>query len=301
MRDLAGKRALVTGAASGIGRATALRLAGERADLFLVDVDQVGMEATAAEARRTGVEVATRHADLSRAAGVSAIAREAIDRWAGVDVLVNNAGITYYGYTHEMTDAQWDRLMAINLDAPVRLTRALLPSLLARPEAHVLNVCSVLGLVGLPRVGAYCTSKFGLVGFSQTLRSEYNRSGLGVTALCPGFARTNLFAAAEPRPGASTKAPPAVLCTTPARVARAAVSAIKRNRAVVRVEPFSKALFAFHQSFPTAMDWLLGIGQRRRVKRKAARLAQLSDDRTESIRLQLVEDAARLESLRKAA
>ncbi|MEM6328668.1 MAG: SDR family oxidoreductase [Planctomycetota bacterium] len=291
MRDLAGKRALVTGAASGIGRAIAHRLADERCDLFLLDIDGAGLAHTAAALAASGVEVVTSRCDLADTASIDRAVDQAISRWAGVDLLVNNAGVTYYGHTHEMAAEHWDRLMAVNLLGPVHLTRALLPALLARPEAHVLNVCSVLGLIGLPRVGAYCTSKFGLVGFSETLRAEYNRVGLGVTALCPGLAKTNLFAAAERRPGADAKTPPAALCTTPERVARAALRAIKRNQAVARVEPFSRLLYAARQNFPTALDWLLQLGRRRRIERQRAHLQTLSADPVVALRKAGVEAA----------
>ena len=300
MRHISGKRALVTGAASGIGREIALRLAGEGVHLMLLDIDQVGLKRVAGEASDLGADVVTRYCDVSDAEQIDAAAADAIEQWAGVDILVNNAGITYYGFTHEMTSEQWDRLLAINLHAPLRLTRALLPSLLARPEAHVLNVCSVLGLVGMPRVGAYCTAKFGLVGFSDTLRAEYGRAGLGVTALCPGFAKTNLFSAAEPRPGATQKTPPAVLCTTPQRVAKAAVRAIRRNQAVVRLEPFSRVLYTAKLCFPTVFDWALRMGHRRRTKKKQRQLLALSNDPTAALRMAIDIEAKKLEARRAA-
>ena len=86
--------------------------------------------------------------------------------------------------------------MRVNLLSHIQFTRELLPSLLERRECHVLNVCSMFGLVGMPKVAAYCTIKFGMVGFSESLRNECGREGLGVTALCPGFVDTNLFTTA---------------------------------------------------------------------------------------------------------
>ncbi len=88
-----------------------------------------------------------------------------------------------------MSAEHWDRLLRVNLLSHIQFTRELLPSLLARREAHVLNVCSMFGLVGMPKLAAYCTTKFGMVGFSEALRNECGREGLGVTALCPGFRR----------------------------------------------------------------------------------------------------------------
>lgn len=286
MRDLAGKRALVTGAASGIGRAVTLELARRRVDLFLLDVNDVGLEAAARDARRLGVDVVSRRCDVARSQDLAAAAGEAIERWAGVDVLVNNAGVTYWGMTHFMPAEELEKLLAVNLTGAVRLTRELLPWMLARPRAHVLNMCSVLGLVGLPRVALYCTTKFAMVGFSDSLRSEYGRQGLGVTALCPGLVKTNLFSSARPmRDGEVPRSPPGFLCTSPERVARTAVRAIRRNRRMVLVEPYARALYAAKRWAPGLIDWTLRLGEGKRARRKAQRLAQLSDDPVEALRL----------------
>src|SRR4051794_34719334 len=228
MRVIRGKKALISGASSGIGRAIALRLAREGADLLLVDIDEAGLAETAAEARAAGVTVLTRRCDLALPRDVSSAVAEVLSRWNGVDILVNNAGITYYGKTERMAPDHWDKLLRVNLLAHVQITRELLPTLLARPEAHVLNVCSVLGLIGMPKVTAYCTSKFGLVGFTESLRNEFGREGLGVTALCPGFVRTNLFTSAPLEKDAEEhKTPPRMVTTTPERVANAAIKAIR--------------------------------------------------------------------------
>jgi short-subunit dehydrogenase len=273
MRVIRGKKALVSGASSGIGRAIALRLAREGAHLFLVDIDEKGLAETANEARAAGVEVVTRRCDMSQATEVSSAVAEVLLLWNGVDILVNNAGITYYGKTERMADAHWEKLLRINLLSHVQFTRELLPSLLARDEAHVLNVCSVLGLIGMPKVAAYCTSKFGMVGFSESLRNELGRMGLGVTALCPGFVRTNLFTNAPLEEKVEEhKAPPRIVTTTPERVANAAIKAIYRNRRLVVMEPFARLLYAMKRFAPWLMDGLFHIGRRKRVARKMAEL-----------------------------
>lgn len=275
MRVIRGKKALVSGVASGIGRAIALRLAREGADLFLVDIDEAGMATTAAEARQTGVEVIARRCDLSQPLDVSSAVAEVLARWNGVDILVNNAGITYYGKTERMAAAHWEKLLRINLLSHVQFTRELLPALLERPEAHVLNVCSVLGLIGMPKVTAYCTSKFGMVGFSESLRNEFGRQGLGVTALCPGFVQTNLFTNAPLEEQTEEhKLPPKIICTTPERVANAAVKAIYRNRRLVVMEPFARLMYATKRFAPWLMDAIFHLGRRKRVARKMADLEQ---------------------------
>lgn len=273
MREIRGKTALVTGAASGIGRAIALRLGKEGATLFLIDIDEKGLLDTAAESRASGVEVITRRCNVGEPREVSAAVAEALSRWNGVDILVNNAGITYYGKTERMAAEHWDRLVRINLLSHIQFTRELLPSLLARREAHVLNVCSVLGLIGMPKVAAYCASKFGMVGFSESLRNELGRQGLGVTALCPGFVRTNLFTNAPLEDQVDEhKLPPKAICTTPERVADAAVKAIYRNKRLVVIEPFARLMYATKRFAPWLMDGIFHLGRGKRVARKMAEL-----------------------------
>jgi short-subunit dehydrogenase len=271
MREIRDKWALVTGAASGIGRAISLRLAREGARLFLVDIDEFGLEAVALHARDLGTDAIARSCDVSDPRQVSATVTEAIARCGGIDILVNNAGITYYGKTDRMSAEHWDRLLRINLLSHVQFTRELLPIMLERSEAHVLNLCSVLGLVGMPKVTAYCTSKFGMVGFSESLRNEYGRDGLGVTALCPGFVSTNLFTNAPLEESAEEhKVPPRIVCTTPERVANAAIKAIYRNRRLVTVEPFAKFMYAMKRYAPWLMDFMFHRGRRKRVAKKMA-------------------------------
>ncbi|MCC7474992.1 MAG: SDR family oxidoreductase [Pirellulales bacterium] len=269
MKVVRGKKALVSGAASGIGRAIALRLAAEGVHLFLIDVDDAGLAQAAIEASVGGVEVITRHCDLSERHDISATVFEVLERWGGVDILVNNAGITYFGKTDHMAAEHWDRLLQINLLAHVQMTRELLPSLLERPDGHVLNVCSILGLVGMPMVTAYCTSKFAMVGFSESLRSEFGRQGLGVTALCPGFVNTKLFTSAPLEGEASEhKVPPQSITTTPERVAEAALRAIYRNRRMVVMGPFARFLHGIKWLAPWLLDAVFHRGRRKCIARK---------------------------------
>jgi short-subunit dehydrogenase len=280
MRDIRGKRALVSGAASGIGRAIALELARQGVNLYLIDIDACGLAVVAAAARAAGVVVVDRRCDVSQSSEVSATVADVLSRWQGVDILVNNAGITYYGRTDEMSTEVWDRVMRVNLSSHVQFTRELLPSLLARREAHVVNVCSMFGLVAMPKLAAYCTSKHGLVGFSEALRAEYGREGLGVTALCPGFVATNLFSSAPLADNSKgPKVPPRIFCTTPEKVARATVKAIRRNRRMVVVEPIAKLLTTIKRFSPGLIDFFLHLGRHHRIAKKMARL---SAERSES-------------------
>jgi short-subunit dehydrogenase len=190
-----------------------------------------------------------------------------------VDILINNAGITYYGKTDRMSNDHWDRVLQINMLSHIQFTRELLPNLLERPEAHVVNVCSVFGLFGVPKLSAYCTSKFGMAGFSESLRREYGRDGLGVTALCPGFVRTNLFTNAPLEAKTEDhKIPPQAVTTTPERVANATVRAIYRNKAVVVLEPFARFMYVMKRFTPWLQDAIFHVGRRKRMARKVAAL-----------------------------
>lgn len=288
MRPLEGKTALVTGAARGIGRAIALRLADERVRLALADCDIAGLASTRAEIEKRGTKAIACPCDLSDPGQIDRLADDLLDRWAGVDVLVNNAGVAHYGMTHEMTATETDRLLAINLHAPVQLTQALLPSMLARAEAHVLNVCSVLGLAVMPRMSAYCASKHALVGFSEALRVEYGRQGLGVTTLCPGFVRTELIEEASIQvEGKAIRRPPALFCVSVDRVARAAVRGIQKNRRRVVVDPAGRIVRGAMMLMPGVFDWMHCLGRHKRVAKKKAELLALHEDPTEAVRLKL--------------
>jgi len=264
MRIIRGKKAFVTGAASGIGRALGLALAREGADLFLVDVDGDRLGATAAGARSHGVDVVTRICDLRDPNEISAAVAAVLARWTRLDIVVNNAGVAYYGPTHNMTAAQWDRVLEVNLLAPIQIVREFLPTLAAQDEAHILNVCSVFGLVTQRKVTAYQTTKFGMVGLSLALRAEYGRAGVGVTALCPGLVRTPLLEVAERgRPDKRLPLPPDFLMTTPGHVADRAIAAIRRNRGIVVVSPLARVMWWTMRLAPGLVDWISREGWRR--------------------------------------
>jgi 3-oxoacyl-[acyl-carrier protein] reductase len=266
MQVIRGKKALVTGAASGIGRALALALAREGADLTLIDIDEAKLAATAREAQGLGARVTTRVCDLTQPAQITDAVRSVL-AGGGLDILVNNAGAAYYGATHDMTVEQWDQIISLNLLAPIQLIRELMPTLLAQDEAHVLNVCSIFGLVPLRKGAAYQASKFALVGLSAALRAEYGRD-LGVTALCPGFVRTALLETfATGRPGQRRHVIPAFLCASPEQVAAAAIRAIRRNKGLVVITPAARLLWWIGRLSPGLLDWITRQGWRGRRRK----------------------------------
>jgi short-subunit dehydrogenase len=266
VKNLRDKRALITGAGSGIGRAIALELAHHGAHLWLLDINELTLESVAVEARSCRVDVIARRCDLRRGEEISSAVDEVLKTWSGIDILVNNAGIVCYGATENISDQHWSELFAVNLTAPITLTRLFLPSLLKRPEAHIVNVCSIAGLVPYRRLAAYQTTKFALVGFSQSLRLEYGRRGLGVTALCPGLVQTDLVAAAE-RSGRimGRLNVPTHLAAAPEQIAVRALRAIQKNEGLVVCTTHARALWLLHRRFHRLLDcWQAWKWRRRR-------------------------------------
>ncbi len=283
MRDLQGKKVLLTGAGSGIGRQLALKLAETGCDLLLVDCDQIRLDEIAKQAEARSVMVHTYCCDLTSRVAVERMVEKARRDADAIDILINNAGVAWYGATHQMTLEEWDRLMMINLSAPIQITLLLLPHLLERPEAHIVNMCSIAGLVAGGRFAAYHTSKFGLVGFTESLRAEYARAGIGVSAICPGPVLTELYGSAgRPTGGKAVPQPPAIVCATPQRVASLTVSAIRRNRRLVLITPMAHGLFQTKRFLPGLLDVVSRFSRgskrrrRERLHREEQRLAALS-------------------------
>ena len=293
MRVIRGKQALVTGAASGIGRAITLALAREGAAVYLLDINSDGLAEVASEAREFGVEAVAERCDVGSREEVSAAVRNLLRQWGTLDILVNNAGLAYYGPTLNMTVDQWDRILQVNLYAPLQFTRELMPTLMARPEAHVLNVASICGLVAGGRFLAYHVSKFGLVGFSEGLRMEFARHGVGVSVLCPGVVSTNFFRTTPcGSRRKSTPTPPRWISTTPERCAAKAIRAIYRNKPLVLVTPLAYLLYYIKRFAPGLFEVVNGVERWKGRKKKLAAtdkpgtlpLPEMNPVRTESLR-----------------
>ena len=223
--ELEGAVCLVTGATSGIGRATALRLAASAARVLAFGRDPSALQEVAR--LTSGVAVAV---DLAEPAEVERAAREAQEAFGRVDVLVNNAGEGWAGRFDKQDAAAAERLVRVNLLAPIRLTRALLPGMLERHTGRVVNVSSVAGHVGVRDETVYASTKAGLIGFSESLRYELRGSGVAVSVVSPGVVRTPFF---ERRGASYARSFPRMI--EPERVADAIIGAIQTGRAQVFV------------------------------------------------------------------
>jgi NAD(P)-dependent dehydrogenase (short-subunit alcohol dehydrogenase family) len=192
--NLKGGVAVVTGAASGIGRALAHRLATEKMSLALADVDDPGLQKTAHEiAERTGeqkIHVTTHLVDVSDAKRMEQFATEVVQQHEQVTLLINNAGVALYGYFEEITMADFEWLMGINFWGVVHGVRNFLPMLRRQPRAHIVNVSSIYGIISPSGQSAYCAAKFAVRGFTEVLRHELEGSSVGVSCVHPGGVRT---------------------------------------------------------------------------------------------------------------
>ncbi|MEZ5205838.1 MAG: SDR family oxidoreductase [Acidimicrobiales bacterium] len=201
-RRYADKVAFVTGAASGIGRATAVRLAAEGASTYLVDVNAEGVQETAASIAGSGGTATAATLDVRDAAACIAAIEACVATYGGIDVLCNIAGVGGMSHVAEETRDRLDLMYDVNVAGPFSLIQAALPSLTER-RGNVVNLASTAGIIGQAYCVAYCASKHAIVGMTKALAVELGRTGVRFNAVCPGGVNTGLIAAFLPPEGAS--------------------------------------------------------------------------------------------------
>ncbi|CAJ61551.1 MULTISPECIES: SDR family NAD(P)-dependent oxidoreductase [Frankia] len=273
--QFAAATAVVTGAASGLGEEMAYELAGRGSNLVLLDRDAPRLAAVAARicARHPRLLVDCLTVDLADADAVDAAATRVLAEHPGVSLLVNNAGVALGGGFEHLTLEEFDWVMDINFRAPVRLTRLLLPALLASPGSHIVNVSSLFGLIGPPGQTAYSASKFAVRGFTDALRHEL-AGRVGVTAVFPGGVRTRLaetarVARAVPSHEAEAgRREFAKMLSYPAdAAAREILAAVEARRGRVVITRQARTIDAVARLFPASHMSILGY-----VLTRAARL-----------------------------
>ncbi len=191
--DVAGRVAVVTGGASGIGRATVLELARRGAQVVAADLHEDRLEEVRVAVEAMGARILTVRCDVSLDAQVEHLRDEVLEEMGRVDLLMNNAGVVALGPPETMTMADWDWILQVNLYGVVRGVRAFLPHMLARGSGHVVNTASLAGLFAYAWDSIpYITGKFAVAGFTEALALYANPLGVGVTLVCPGLVDTNL-------------------------------------------------------------------------------------------------------------
>jgi short-subunit dehydrogenase len=241
MTAIRGSAAAVTGAASGIGRALALELAARGCDLALADRDEAGLQTLAAEIAKANARKVTVHrVDVSEPGQIADFAQAAIAAHPGLNIVINNAGVALLGQFNEVEQAQMDWLMNINFWGVVHATRAFLPQLARQPEAHIVNVSSIFGIIAPPGQTAYAAAKFAVRGFSESLRHELAmaKSPVRLSVVHPGGVATNIVRNSRAGTGVTDNARraqsierfDAVAKTTPAAAALRIITGIENNQ-----------------------------------------------------------------------
>jgi NAD(P)-dependent dehydrogenase (short-subunit alcohol dehydrogenase family) len=258
VRDLRGKRCLITGAASGIGRATALAAAGRGMQLHLTDIRAAELESAAAEIERAGGSVARMKAlDVADHAAVVGFAEEVHAEHGSIDVVMNVAGVSTWGSIENLRHSDWQKMIDVNLMGPISVLECFVPPMIeAGRGGHIVNVSSVAGLFGLPWHAAYSASKFGLRGVSEVLRFDLRRHGIGVSLVCPGAVRTGLVETVEIR-GVDRSAPPVKRlierferrASSPEEVAERILAAVEKDRYLVFTSRDTQLAHWFQRKF----------------------------------------------------
>jgi NAD(P)-dependent dehydrogenase (short-subunit alcohol dehydrogenase family) len=262
--SLHGKTALVTGAGSGIGQATALALARRGAKLALCDVNEAGLAETEAKARVLGCEVLARRVDVSRREEMRTFS-DTVHHWVeSVDLLMNNAGVGLGARFLDSTLEDWDWIVGINLMGVIHGCHFFLPPMVRRGSGgHVVNVSSAAGFFATPQLAAYCTTKFGVLGLTEALREELAPHRIGVTAVCPGLINTPITRSSVLRgPEATPEARERMVKIYerrnygPERVAENVLRAVQRNRTVAPITPEAWAMYFLKRLSPR-LAWFI--------------------------------------------
>lgn len=274
MKDLRNKVAAVTGAASGIGRALAVELAGHGTHLALSDVDEVGLAATVEAARKKGVTVTSARLDVADREAFQAWADHVVAEHGRANLIINNAGVAIGATVEGMSWEDYDWLMGINLGGVVNGTKAFLPHLRAAGEGHVVNISSVFGLMGIPSQSAYNAAKFGVRGFTEALRIELDLldDGVSCTTIHPGGIKTNIARNARMsasvealgmRADEAAKGLERMFFTTPTRAAKVIVKAVQADKRRAMIGPDAHLFNLMAKLPPAVYQRMIAQGSRR--------------------------------------
>jgi short-subunit dehydrogenase len=256
MKDLNGRTAVLTGASGGLGVYMAGALAEAGMNLVLVAYPGVELELLSQEIEKKGRKAVALALDLREDAQRLQALERARQEFGSVDVLVNNAGVELSSFFHDLPEQWLKDILAVNLEAPMRLSWLVLPEMLKRGSGHIVNISSLAGKAGPGYQEPYAATKAGLVAFTQSLRATYWGTGVSASVICPGFIEAGIYARLKEETGCA--APWTLGTSRPEPVARAVVRAIQKDLPEVIINPLPvRPLFAFIALFPRAGEWLV--------------------------------------------
>jgi short-subunit dehydrogenase len=272
MKNLKDKVAAITGAGSGIGRATAVLLAKEGCHLALVDLNEAGVNETAEVCRQYGVKVTTQKLDVANKDAVYAWSEKVVADHGLVNMIINNAGVALGATVEDMDYKDFEWLMNINFWGVVYGTKAFLPHIKTAGEGHIVNISSVFGLIAVPTQSAYNAAKFAVKGFTEALREEMQIEGtpIGVTCVHPGGIKTNIARNARVTEtkgmvdAKSTRDFEKAFMTTPEEAANVIVKAIRANSPRLLIGKDALAIDLMQRLLPTAYQKILVAGAKAR-------------------------------------
>lgn len=269
---LSDRKCFITGAASGIGRALAMRAAAEGAELYLTDINAAGLEATAEQVRAAGGRVGMLRAlDITDYAAVRQLADDIHARAGSMDVLMNVAGISVWGPIEQLRHDHWRRSVEINLMGPIHVMECFVPAMIAAGRGgHLVNVSSAAGLFGLPWHAAYSAAKFGLRGISEVLRYDLQQHRIRVSLVCPGGVDTGLVNTVE-IVGVDRSRPEVHALTerfrrhavTPDSAARSILRGMRKGRYLIFTSPDISIGYWFQTKFSAPYEWFMRLLNRR--------------------------------------
>lgn len=270
-RNFADCVAIVTGAASGIGEALAAELAQKGARVTLCDIDERAVTEVAERLRRAGGQVYAARVDVTAADAVRALIAETVQRDGRLDLLINNAGIGVGGEAHEISLADWRRVLDVNLHGVIHGVQAAYPILVRQGGGHIVNIASVAGLAPYPLTAPYVTSKHAVVGLSLSLRAEAAAYGVRVSVACPGAIRTAIWHKSPMRGDWDRerllKAMP--LKTSAESCARTILRGVERNEAIILVTLEARLMWWLQRLCPSlSLRLHSGIAARARALRR---------------------------------
>ncbi len=242
IKDFKNKVVVITGAGSGIGRATALAFAREGALVVIADKDEQRLIDVKKEIESLGAKAFIKQTDVSDKSQVEMLAQFVLKEFGRVDILHNNAGVSVGGKIEDTSLEDWAWLLGINLWGVIYGVHYFLPSMIKQGYGHIVNTSSVLGLAATPATGTYSTAKFAITGLSEALRSEVHKHGIGVTTICPGLINTRIVADGRINTRGDSRSRRENVVAyfknhgkPPELVAKAVLKAVRKNRAVVPV------------------------------------------------------------------